>query len=256
MELQIAPVAFADIREAVQQHLAAQPSRIDSFLEDHICASQHYRTIIAGESAGFTSIHNEGLITQFALDDRFKQHGQAVFQRVRKLAQVQSAFVPTSDEFFLTHALDDYRQLAKQAYFFRLGHLAADHPGARSLSLRLAAEADSAFIEQQSGDFFKPAARYIEAQELFLVEGRDGCVGFGLIDRSALYSDVGSIGMYIIERFRRSGMGAATIVLLIEECQRQGLHPVAGCWYYNHTSKKTLERAGMISQTRLLKIDY
>ena len=27
-------------------------------------------------------------------------------------------FVPTCDEFFLAHALDDYRQLTKQAYFF------------------------------------------------------------------------------------------------------------------------------------------
>ena len=34
------------------------------------------------------------------------------------MEQVQSAFVPTCDEFFLAHALDDYRQLAKQAYFF------------------------------------------------------------------------------------------------------------------------------------------
>ena len=28
---------------------------------------------------------------------------------------------------------------------------------------------------------------------------------------------------------------------------------IAGCWYYNHTSKKTLEKAGMLTQTRLLK---
>jgi GNAT superfamily N-acetyltransferase len=62
--------------------------------------------------------------------------------------------------------------------------------------------------------------------------------------------------MYTAERFRRQGVGTATIALLIEECRGQGLRPVAGCWYYNHRSKQTLERAGMYSPTRLLKVEY
>jgi hypothetical protein len=44
--------------------------------------------------------------------------------------------------------------------------------------------------------------------------------------------------------------------MLIEECRRRTLRPVAGCWYYNHRSRQTLQRAGMYSSTRLLKIDY
>jgi RimJ/RimL family protein N-acetyltransferase len=62
--------------------------------------------------------------------------------------------------------------------------------------------------------------------------------------------------MYTIERFRREGVGTATITLLIDECRRRGLRPVAGCWYYNHRSKRTLERAGMFTATRLLKVGY
>jgi GNAT superfamily N-acetyltransferase len=62
--------------------------------------------------------------------------------------------------------------------------------------------------------------------------------------------------MHTIEKFRRQGVGTATIRLLIDECRRRGLRPVAGCWYYNHFSKKTLERAGMYTATRLVKVDY
>ena len=94
------------------------------------------------------------------------------------------------------------------------------------------------------------------AGELFLTLRRDESVGFGLLERSALYEDVTSVGMYTIERCRRSGVGTATIALLIAECRRRGLRPVAGCWYYNHASKRTLERAGMYSSTRLLKVEY
>jgi RimJ/RimL family protein N-acetyltransferase len=256
MDVHFIPVALADIREAVQDHLATLPSRIDSFLEDHILASQHYRISIAGEAAGFASIHQASLVTQFVLTEPHKQYGQPVFHRVRTLAQVQSAFVPTCDEFFLAHALDDYRQLVKQAYFFSLGRSTQDRKAASSFSLRLAEHGDGGFIQQHSGEFFGPVERYIEAHELFFVESRDACVGFGLIHKSTLYADAGSIGMYTIEPFRRRGIATATIALLIDACQRRGLHVVAGCGYYNHASKKTLERAGMFTQTRLLKIDY
>src|SRR5918998_6686484 len=118
MEWHFEPVAFSVVQEATRQHLRMLSSAIDSFLEDHILASNHYRIIVAGETAGFASIHEERLITQFALSEAYRRCGQALFRELRQMEQVRSAFVPTCDEFFLAHALDDYRQLAKQAYFF------------------------------------------------------------------------------------------------------------------------------------------
>src|SRR5215208_5308857 len=118
METHFAPVAFPEIRDAARQHLRALPSAIDSFLEDHIPASNHYRIVVARETAGFASIHEERLMTQFALAEPYRPYGQTLFGELRRMEQVRSAFVPTCDEFFLAHALDEYRQLAKQAYFF------------------------------------------------------------------------------------------------------------------------------------------
>src|SRR5215218_1591490 len=112
METHFAPAAFAEIREAARRHLHALPSAIESFLEDHILASNHYRIVVEGENAGFASIHGGNLITQFVLSDPYKRHGQQVFLQLRRLEEVQSAFVPTCDGFYLAHALDDYRQLA------------------------------------------------------------------------------------------------------------------------------------------------
>src|SRR5215217_2709098 len=104
MDTHFAPVAFAEIGEATRRHLGVLPSVIDSFLEDHILASNHYRIVVAGETAGFASIHGERLVTQFALSEPYRQQGQALFRRLRQLEQVRSAFVPTCDEFFLAHA--------------------------------------------------------------------------------------------------------------------------------------------------------
>ena len=118
MDTHFAPVAFVEIERAVRDHLAGLPAAIDSFLEDHFRASSHYRIAVAGEAAGFASIHHGNLITQFVLSEPYRRYGQSLFGQLRRREQVQAAFVPTCDEFFLAHALDDYRQLAKQAYFF------------------------------------------------------------------------------------------------------------------------------------------
>src|SRR5688572_5530165 len=116
MGINFEQVEFDEIREAVRQHLAEMTAVIDSFLEEYILASRHYRITMDEKAAGFASIHGGSLITQFWLAERFRQFGQAAFWRLRRLEQVQSTFVPTFDEFFLAHALDDYQKLNRQAY--------------------------------------------------------------------------------------------------------------------------------------------
>jgi GNAT superfamily N-acetyltransferase len=256
MDAHFAPVPFAEIRADVRRHLAALPAAIDSFLEDHVLASAHYRIVVAGETAGFASIHGERLITQFALAEPYRRYGQPIFRHLRRLARVQAAFVPTCDEFFLAHALDDYGQLAKQAYFFAAARDAPSAAGQERCALRPATPGDAALVRQQSGDFFAPIDRRIAAGELFVTLRGEEPVGFGILIASLLYDDVASIGMYTLERVRREGVGTATIARLIEECRRRGLRPVAGCAYANHPSKRTLERAGLYSPTRLLKIEF
>jgi GNAT superfamily N-acetyltransferase len=256
MDLRFTPVELSEIRDEVIDHLASLPAAIDSYLEDHILASNHYRIVIGSENAGFASIHEGKLITQFALIDAYKRYGQSLFLQLRRLEEVQSAFVPTFDEFFLAHAIDDYRQLAKQAYLFAPNPGATVPDSARSCTLRQADATDAEFIRQQTGDFFDPLEKHLGAGEIFLTLRGEETVGFGIAVKSALFDDVASVGMYTIEQFRGSGVGSATISSLVQSCRDQGIRPIAGCWYYNHFSKKTLERAGMFSGSRLLKIDY
>lgn len=256
MNVRFDQVDLCEIRDAVQQRLEALPQPVDSFLEDHILESTHYRVLIDAAPAGLASIHRANLITQFFLADPYQRWGQMVFQQLRRWENVAAALVPTCDEFFLAHALDDYRQLAKQAYFFTTGRAPADPALTAGYSLRQAAPQDASFIEQQSGGFFKNLEQQIQVGEIFRVEREGRQVGFGVRVRSKFYRDVASIGMYTIEPYRHSGAGTAAIALLIEECARHGLRAVAGCWYYNHASKRTLERAGMVTRTRLLRIEF
>lgn len=256
MQVNFAGVELPDTHDELGQHLQSLPGLTDSFLEDHIEESKHYRILLSGRRAGLASIHGGSLITLFSLAPAYRRFGQEAFQALRRLENVRSAFVPTSDEFYLSHAIDDYRQLAKQAYFFETGPTASEVEVARGCSLQPATSADVDSIRERSGDFFGDVGQHVEAGELFLTNRNAVCVGFGILVQSRFRPGVASIGMFTIEQFRCQGVGTATIALLIEECSRQHLRPVAGCWYYNHLSKRTLERAGMVSPTRLLRMEY
>jgi GNAT superfamily N-acetyltransferase len=254
MNINFTPVPFAAVADSLRRHVAGLPSPIDSFLEEHILASRHYQIVIGGEEAGRCAIHGESLITQFTLEATHLRHGQAVFQQLRRHESVQAAFVPTCDELFLSHAIDDCRQIDRQAYFFQA--LPATPAPTGDVHVRLAEPDDLPTIHAGSGSFFDTLEASLEQGELYIAERAGAAVGFGIIDRSALYADVASIGMYTIEAARQTGVGTATIRALIAGCRQAGLRPIAGCWYYNHRSKQTLEAAGMVSASRLLRISY
>lgn len=257
MHIGFTRVALGDVHDTIGRHLSALPGPIDSFLEEHVHSSSHYLITVSGAQAGFASIHEGRLITQFSLEPAFQRFGQASFHALRRLESVRAAFVPTCDELFLAHALDEYRQLAKQAYFFYAPPGGAVPDGVlQHYSLRPATPNDEALIREQSGELFGAVAERIEQGELFLTLRAGVCTGFGVVARSAFQRNVASIGMFTSEPFRGSGVATATIALLLAHCRRQELRAVAGCWYYNHASKRTLERAGMVTKTRLLHIEY
>lgn len=260
MDICFVPVPLAELQPTVQSYISAFTSPIDSFLEDHILTSTHYQIQVHGEPIGWAAVHQQALLTQFALLPAYKYLGQRIFPLARKLEEVRAAFVPTCDEFFLAHALDDYRQLEKQAYFFQHDPHRPPYQSPVGLTHRQATLADVPTFQQLSGDFFDNLEQRITAGQLTITERVNGagvdCVGFGIIDPGRLLPAVGSCGMFTVEEHRNQGIGPAIITHLIGCCAARGLRPVAGCWYYNHRSKKTLEKAGMFAQTRLLKISY
>ncbi|MGH2548580.1 MAG: GNAT family N-acetyltransferase [Thermomicrobiales bacterium] len=256
MTISFSSVELSAIKGQIREHLETLPSKIEDFMEEHIRASLALRIEIDGVSAGFAAIHSEKLITQFSLKEPFRQQGQVVFARLRKMEQVTSAFVPTCDEFYLAHALDDHRQVLRQAYFFATTEAALHRDPPDGYRLEAAVSADAAMIREVTGDFFEPVDERIAREELFLNWRGNELVGFGIKVDSYFYAQTASIGMFTIERYRGAGAGSATIAQLISMCGKRGIRPVAGCWYYNHRSKRTLERAGMYSPTRLLRIEY
>ena len=230
----------------------ALSSPIDSFLEDHIAQSIFYRIVMAGEDAGHFAIHESTLLTQFHLVGR---HGSALLAQIKRDFAIRAAFVPTCDEFFLSHAVEDYATLEKQACFFVEASKAMPAVNA-AVAYRLAQPADAEAIVQMCGDFLDQYPERIARNELHAGHVGDELVALGVIERSAMFPGQASTGMFTRESRRQQAIGKSTIVHMRRVCHEEGLRPLAGCWYYNDLSRKTLEAAGMTTPTRLLRFVF
>ncbi len=78
----------------------------------------------------------------------------------------------------------------------------------------------------------------------------------GIIVDNVIMNGCKGTGMFTNPKYRQQGVGRSIILHLKEICNEKGIIPLPGCWYYNHESKKTLESAGYISRTRLLRIEF
>lgn len=246
---------FQGIEEFVKDYKRQLSNPIDSFLEEHILSSQHFIIELEDKEIGYTSIFQGELITQFYLINEYRSCAQEVYNRVKRLLNVRGAFVPTCDEFFLAHSMDSLSSIERQAYFFKdSGKMLK---GKRyNVNLRLAEERDIDEIKRLSGDFFDKFQERIGREEIYIASNDGGVVGYGIMERGIILKEYVSIGMFTVEEYRERGIGTAILIQLKNQVYKIGKKPLAGCWFYNHNSKKTLEKAGMISNTRLLKIFY
>ena len=250
------PTNLAEIPELVQEYVETLSSPIESFLEYHILNSQVY--VISSMSAGdvgYFALYEKKLLTQFYLRPNVIKDGQQLFSAVLSHSEAETAFIPTCDELFLSHALDQETSISKQAYFFRDDRKIEDKTY-RDSDFRLATQADIDDIRRISGDYFEPLEASVRKSELFVLRDANVLLGVGMIEPGRLLKGYSSVGIFTNEQFRQRGIGRNIIIRLKQLCYEHGQIPVAGCNYYNINSKKTLESAGMITQTRLLKVHF
>lgn len=252
---------WAAIEHEVRGYFEENSITVDSFWEDYVMASNHYQFVYKNETIGFFAVHDQSTITLFYLKSAYANHGQDLFARIRQFEKVTNAFVATGDEFYLSHCLDNYVRIEKQAYFsiYTDRPLKSDYE--HNLTLREAKTLEDTKLFDLAVDFFdgETVQKVLDALDYFkiyLVEENEELVGFGVIEYSRVISTVGSTGMYVLESKRKQGYAACILKNLQYIVEKNGRKAHSGCWYYNHNSKKSMESAGAYSKTRLLRFYF
>lgn len=255
MKIQFIKTDYENIKSYVKKQSETLSSPVDSFYEEHLFASEFYHISYDDTIIGATAIHKGDMIIFFYIDDIYRDIADDVYYKLKKFRYIQSAFVPTCDEFYMSYAIDEFVEVKKQAYFFTDSKKSIKPKN--KIKLRLAVPEDKDDILNNSVDFFgDDVDKNIERNEVYMATIDGALVGFGVIERSKLNEKYASTGMYTLENHRRKGIGRDIILGLKEIVYKEGRAPIAGCWYYNHFSKSTLQKAGYVTNTRLLKITY
>lgn len=232
----------------------------DEFWETHILRSDFYTITIEGDPAGYFAVYEKTKLTQFFLSDEYLNLAQAVFERLLAEYSIQTAFVATCDELFLSLCMDCHKKIEMQAYFFD-GSVPWDvrlPEFGRACLLPVSPE-ELTEVKAVSDDFFEEVSEddlLRKRTMLYRLSKGSETLGFGILVPGILLTQYASIGMITLEPYRRRGVGRSILLHLADLCRENGLLPIAGCWYGNRNSKRTLESAGFSSKTRLLNVSF
>jgi len=248
---------FKDIKTFVAEYYLNNKIIVDSFWESHVRESNHYKIMCDNEIIGYFSINNGTVLVLFNVFEKFRNISQDLFAIAKKFESVKEALIPTGDEFFISHAIDSYVKIEKQAYF----SIYTDKNPNKIIpvELKLANIEKDMETLKLCHDFLKDEIenqKNLIDEEIYIVQHENNVVGFGVIEYQKIVDIYASIGMIVREEYRQKGYGANILNGLKHIVKSKGKIPISGCWYYNHNSKKTMESAGAYSKTRLLRFCF
>lgn len=232
----------------------------DDFWEEHILAAHLYVIKMSGNSIGYFTIYGGGKLTAFYMDSQYLVLAQEVFKRILSDYHIETAFVATCDELFLSLCLDFHKSIELQAYLFDGSTQINVRPPeyGRECLTEIGPDEIDAVNRQTEGFFSNMARQQLESREcvIYRMKEDNRILGYGVIVPDKTRPHLWACGMIVLPEHRRKGIGRSIQMHLGDICRENAKTPISGCWYQNHLSKKTIESAGRYTKTRLLNIVF
>jgi hypothetical protein len=245
-----------EISEVLAAHLNSLSQPMDSFLEDMLTASEIFSIENHDKVIGYAAKQGDYLGFFHIILKEFNS-APAIFEEFCKLNKIHQVQVITQDSLMLALISEwEYKKTKGACWFIDRERLEKPSGQVEGASFRKAVIADIKVIEEKTEGFFnsdnpeKTLTKNIENGSIFVLMDGDELLGCGVAERGVYTKDCVSIGMVTVREKRMKGVGQTILWYLKEWAYENGLRPVAGCWYYNSLSRKTLERAGMITASR------
>lgn len=132
---------------------------------------------------------------------------------------------------------------------------ARTHTAFRKAEMNASTPNDVVPLWEINDDFFESQAEIAnlaETHKLWTVRVDGKLAGCRVSNHFIEGSDTVDIGMMVAPSFRRQGLGTHIVNELANRAEREGFRPICGCGARNAASKATLEKAGFVSDHRLL----
>lgn len=245
-----------EINGVLESHLNSLAFPMDSFLEDMLTASEFFSIVKNSTSIGYAAKQGDHLCFFHTIVKEFKS-ASTIFDEFCKCYEIRHVQVMTQDALLLALISEwEYKKTKGACWFIDGGRIEKPLNKVEGTLFRKALITDLKLIEEKTEGFFntdnpeKTLAKNIENDCIFMLLDGGELLGCGVMEKGVYFKDCVSIGMVVVREKRRMGVGQTILWHLKEWAYENGLKPIAGCWYYNSLSRKTLEKAGMIATSR------
>ena len=248
---------YLDNKDFFRMHIDSLSSNYDDYFEEHIFKSKFYSIYLGDNHIGYFSIFEMKLLTHYYIPEALLKYTHEILKKIIDEFKIKLAIVTTFDESFLSVCLEQNKKVEIQAYYFKKSEIPVRKAEYSKKYFKQATNVDIDEIKRYTNDFIDKHEERIIKEQLYVLRDKHGTfLGLGIIIRHAIYQSSCSIGMYTNEKYRNKGIGRSILIHLNDICNEKELFCRPACWYYNEYSKKTLESAGFVADSRLLKIHF
>jgi GNAT superfamily N-acetyltransferase len=215
-----------------------------------------------GQYAGYYCIDSNNCLLRFHLLEKYRRQAQAIFQWVISTHTIREAVSSTAEPFYLSLCLDMQTGISLHSYLFRDNTSMKVSPGPSGGVFRRVEGSESDDVIRFYRKNTEGPGEWIDGFLHTLI--RDEAL-FGLYDGGTLvatgecipshyqapYAD---LGMVVERSQRRRGWGSSMLLHLKEHCYAADWKPICACAAENVASKKAIEKAGFITEHRMVNL--
>ena len=235
VDIRLEPIGNDEARAAIAAHHRDLAYSGGSFIPRHQLDATHREVRIDGVPVGIAAYTSDAL-TLLTLTGEAKRYDRQILERILAETGITQAYAASWD----SHHVDLFgafaAEVSPQAYQFELGATPPRDPVA-GLTLRRATASDLPYLQS--------AGYQDDYSTMRIAELAGNTVGIGIAVPHLLNKSMVNIGMFTNADRRNEGIGRSILALVAREMLDTGCHPVAGCWWRNWESRRTLEAAGL-----------
>ena len=97
-------------------------------------------------------------------------------------------------------------------------------------------------------------SKRLDREELFLLYDEQALVAAGECIPSQKQPPYADLGIVVAQAYRGRGLGSFMLTQLKRHCYTAGWKPICSCVVDNYASKRAIEKAGFISEHRMVKM--
>lgn len=261
-KVKIDKVKWEDIKNLYEDYLLELGYRNDGFHNSMLFEGEGYGIYIKSKCIGFCSIGeswSKGRILRgFYIIPIERKKSIEIFNEVLETLKVESVLVVSNDAHYIGLAFEKMNSLKKtfdmQGFNFVYGK-PENEPEYNINEIREVGQAEYELMNKCTENQWDGCFEN-EKFKFYKIIKNNETLGYGSIGKMINNKKNVDIGNYTLPKHRGKGVGRSMIINLSKIAISKKLIPVAGCWYENKESMRTLISAGFIPENRIFYIRF